>query len=117
MRQITLNVVFALLIVGLIWVLCLTHADELKPQAKANYPITLDGQYTVTTKDNAVYKDAKINITQLGCFVILDTGYIYIPIDKIKSITEAKHGSENRRDNGRNMECNPAPGERKGQHL
>ena len=114
MKQIALNVVFTLLIVGLIWALCLTHAEELQPQAKVMYPITLDGRYTVTTKDNATYKEVKINITQLGCFVILNTGYIYIPIDKIKSITEAKHGSENWRDNGRDVERDPAPDERKG---
>ena len=109
MKQIALNVLFTLLIAGLIWALCLAHEEELQPQAKMTYPITLDGQYTVTTNDNATYKEVKINITPLGCFVILDTGYVYIPIDKIKSITEVNHGGKNRRDNGDDVELQTQP--------
>lgn len=117
MRQIALNVVFALLIVGILYAVCITHTEQLQPQAKVTYPITLDGQYTVATKDNATYNEVKINITPLGCFIILDTGYVYIPIDKIKSITEVNHGGKNGRDNGRDVELHAAPDEREGQHI
>ena len=117
MKQFALNVALVLTIAGIICALCVTYSGELQPQEKVAYPITLDELYTITTKDNVVYKEAKINITQLGCFVIRENGYVYIPIDKIKSITEVKHGGKNGRDNGRNMERDTSPDEREGQHL
>jgi len=92
MKQYIVNAGFLLVIACFCVVLCKVNPDAVKPQKQAG-AVTLDELYTVVTKDGKTYNDAKININHIGCFIINDKGYIYIPIENIKRITEVKYGS------------------------
>ena len=89
------QVLFAVLVTGAV---VLVYAPQAQQQLKQDAQkqagaVTLDELYTVVTKDGKAYNDAKININHIGCFIISDKGYIYIPIENIKRITEVKYGS------------------------
>jgi len=103
MKQWVLNVAIVFAMFGVIGALCLTHADELKPQEKVG--IEQPGTWVITTT-TGIKHHGTIRTIPDGLFVVTKQGETFIHNNSIKKCKQTEglvNGGKNRTDVGRDI--------------